>query len=308
MFDLALITIMIDATLRGATPILLAALGELVTEKAGVLNLGVEGMMLIGAVSGFIIMVHFDNPYLGVGAAMVAGALMASLFALLVLVFMVNQVAAGLALTIFGVGLSAFVGLPYVGQTIHAIGRLSLEPFNHLPIVGPLFNQDPLVYFSWLLLIVVGYFLHKTRPGLVLKAVGEDHEVAHAMGYGVIKIRFWAILFGGALAGLGGAYLSLVFTPLWAEGLTAGRGWIALGLVVFAAWRILPLTLGAYLFGGITVLQLNAQALGINVPSQLMSMLPYVAVIVVLVYISAKKLAFNQAPGALGQIFNWIRG
>ena len=291
--------------ITAATPLLFAALGELVTEKSGVLNLGLEGMMIMGAIMGFVVVHYTGSPVLAILASMAAGALLASLFALLILVFHTSQVPTGLALTIFGLGLSALIGQSMIGVAYDGIPKLSIPYLSDLPVVGQiLFHQDILVYLSIFMVFVVWWFLNKTRAGLILRAVGDSHDAAHAMGYSVIKIRFWATLFGGAMAGLGGAYLSLAYSPLWVEGMTAGRGWIALALVVFATWRVGRVLLGAYLFGGITILQLHAQALGIGIPSQIMSMLPYIATIVVLVIISQdrKQIKLN-APASLGRAF-----
>lgn len=298
---LALMTI-----ITAATPLLFAALGELVTEKSGVLNLGVEGMMIMGAIVGFAVVHVTDSAILGVIASMLIGMLMASIFALLVLKFHASQVPTGLAITIFGIGLSALIGQSMIGVAYDGIPQLYIPYLSDVPIIGKLlFQQDFLVYLSLIMVYVVIWFLYKTRMGLILRAVGDSHDAAHAMGYSVIKIRFMATLFGGAMAGVGGAYLSLAYSPLWVEQMTAGRGWIALALVVFATWRPGRVLMGAYLFGGITILQLHAQALGIGVPSQVMSMLPYLATIIVLVIISsdASRIKLN-APASLGKAFH----
>ncbi|NCF81432.1 MAG: ABC transporter permease, partial [Proteobacteria bacterium] len=249
------------ATLGAGTPLVFAALGELVAEKSGVLNLGVEGMMVMGAVSGFVVAAESGNLWLGVLAALLAGAAMAGLFALLTLTFQANQVAAGLALTIFGIGASAYIGLDYTSVALTGIQPLLL-------------SLDPLMYLSFGMFGAVSWFLYRTRYGLVLRGVGEAPESAHVIGYSVTRIRYLAVLFGGAMAGLGGAYLALVYTPLWVEAMSAGRGWISLALVVFATWRPLRVRLGAYLFGGFPIIQFHAQALGVDLPSQLLSMLP----------------------------------
>jgi general nucleoside transport system permease protein len=292
--------------ITAATPLLFAALGEMVTEKSGVLNLGVEGMMIMGAIMGFVA-VHFSGSItVALLVSMLAGMIMASLFALLVLKFHASQVPTGLALTIFGIGLSALVGQSMIGIAYEGIPKISIPLLSSIPVIGEIFFQhDILVYLSILMVIAISYFLNRTRAGLILRAVGDSHDAAHAMGYSVVRIRFLAILFGGAMAGLGGAYLSLSYSPLWVEQMTAGRGWIALALVVFATWRTMRVLLGAYLFGGITILQLHAQALGIAVPSQVMSMLPYLATIVVLVIISRDlaKIKLN-APASLGRAFH----
>lgn len=291
--------------ITAATPLLFAALGELVTEKSGVLNLGLEGMMIMGAVIGFVVIHYTGSPILAILSSMLAGALLASVFALLVLVFHASQVPTGLALTIFGLGLSALIGQSMIGVAYDGIPKIAIPVLSEIPIIGQIFfNQDILVYLSIVMVIVVWWFLSKTRAGLILRAVGDSHDAAHAMGYSVIKIRFLAILFGGAMSGVGGAYLSLSYSPFWVEGMTAGRGWIALALVVFASWRVGRLLLGAYLFGGITILQLHAQALGIGIPSQVMSMLPYLATILVLVFISSDKKQIKlNAPASLGRPF-----
>lgn len=280
------------ATLGAGTPLVFAALGELVAEKSGVLNLGVEGMMVMGAVSGFVVAAESGNLWLGVLAALLAGAAMAGLFALLTLTFQANQVAAGLALTIFGIGASAYIGLDYTSVALTGIQPLLL-------------SLDPLMYLSFGMFGAVSWFLYRTRYGLVLRGVGEAPESAHAIGYSVTRIRYLAVLFGGAMAGLGGAYLALVYTPLWVEAMSAGRGWISLALVVFATWRPLRVMLGAYLFGGITIIQFHAQAIGVDLPSQLLSMLPYLATIVVLVLISRdiKTIRLN-APASLGMSYH----
>jgi len=292
--------------ITAATPLLFAALGELVTEKSGVLNLGVEGMMIMGAIIGFVVVHYTGSPSLAILASMLAGALLAAVFAILVLVFYASQVPTGLALTIFGLGLSALIGQSMIGVAYDGIPKISIPGLSDIPVIGEiLFHQDALVYLSILMVILVAWFLNKTRAGLILRAVGDSHDAAHAMGYSVFKIRFLATLFGGAMAGVGGAYLSLSYSPLWVEGMTAGRGWIALALVVFASWRTSRILLGAYLFGGITILQLHAQALGIAVPSQIMSMLPYLATILVLVLISRDKAKIKlNSPASLGKPFH----
>ena len=292
--------------ISAATPLLLAATGELVAEKSGVLNLGVEGMMLVGAVSGFIVALTTGNWFLGTLAALVAGMLMSMLFAVLTLIFLANQVASGLALTLFGVGLSSLLGIPFVGQPIDKMPALDLPVLGDIPIIGPLlFGQDFLIYFSVFMAIAVHWFLNHCRSGLVLRAVGESHDAAHSIGYSVIKIRFLAVMFGGAMAGLGGAFLSLSYTPMWVEHMTAGRGWIALALVVFATWKPGRLIIGAYLFGSVTILQLHLQGIGVQLPGQILSTLPYLVTIVVLVLISknAARVKLN-APACIGKIFH----
>ncbi len=293
------------SVVTAATPLLLAATGELVVERSGVLNLGVEGMMLTGAVAGFAVMAAGGAPAVAVAAAAVAGAALALVFGLLTLTLLANQVASGLALTIFGIGLSALLGAELVGTPIERLPRLSLGGLSELPLVGPLlFGQDPLVYLALGVLALTAWALRHTHLGRVIRACGDDHEAAHALGYPVIAVRYGTVLFGGAMAGLAGAYLSLVYTPMWAEGMTAGRGWIALALVVFSAWRPGRLLVGALLFGGVTILQLHAQALGLfAVPAQLLSMLPYLATILVLALIAGGLRRRSEAPACLGKPF-----
>jgi simple sugar transport system permease protein len=293
-------------TLAAGTPLVYAALGELVTEKSGVLNLGVEGMMLVGAVVSFIVAATTKSPWLGVGAGMAAGAALALVFAVVTLTLQANQVASGLALSLFGVGLSAFIGLDYVSVVITPIPALAIPGLSDLPGAGKvLFGHNPLVYLSLVLFAAIQWFLYRTRAGLVLRAVGESPQSAHAIGYPVVRIRYLAVLFGGACAGLGGTYLSLVYNPSWTENMTAGRGWIALALVVFATWKPWRVLAGAYLFGGVTLAQFQAQVLGVEIPSQYLSMLPYVATIVVLAVISRDATAIRlNAPASLGKPFH----
>ncbi|MGM0583255.1 MAG: ABC transporter permease [Pseudomonadota bacterium] len=293
------------ALIVAATPLLFAAIGELVAEKAGVLNLGVEGMMIVGAVAGFAAAHETGSPLLGVLAALAAGAGLSAVFALLTQGLMSNHVATGLALTLFGLGLAALVGQPFAGARAVTVPRLDIPGLSDLPVIGRLiFAHDPLVYLSLALTLVVAWMLTRTRAGLVLRAVGENHDAAHAIGCRVVAVRTAAILFGGACAGLGGAYLSLVASPLWAEGMTAGRGWIALAIVVFASWKPGRALLGAYLFGGVTVAQLNLQALGVAVQSQYLSMTPYLATILVLVIMSSDRAkARLNAPASLSKPF-----
>lgn len=286
--------VIIVAALHSATPLLVAGLGELVTEKSGVLNLGVEGMMIVGAVIGFIVTFHTGNYLAGFAAAAVAGGVMASLFAMLTIWLRANQVASGLALTIFGLGFSAFVGLNYEGKTLVALEKFSIPFLQDIPVLGVLlFQHDGVFYFAIIMLILTVYFFGYTRWGLILRAVGENHHAALTLGYPVILIRFLAVVYGGMMCGIGGAYLSLVYTPLWAQNMTAGRGWVVLALVVFAAWRPLRLCAGAFLFGFIGILQLFLQGYNISVPSQFLSMAPYVVTILALVVIS--NYAKNQA-------------
>ena len=303
-----LTNILVSAALTiitAATPLAFAALGELIVEKSGVLNLGVEGMMVVGAVMAFATGVTTGSATLAILVGALSGAMVAGLFGFLVLILLSNQVATGLALTIFGLGLSALVGHGFVGMPFAGIPTLHIPVLTDIPVIGPiLFGQDAMVYMSVFATIGISWFLKKTRAGLVLRAVGENHDAAHAIGYSVVKIRFLAILFGGAMAGLGGAYLSLVYTPLWVENMTAGRGWIAVALVVFAAWRPGWAFFGAYLFGGITIVQLHIQGIGWAIPSQLLSMLPYLVTIIVLVVISRNSVRQQtSAPASLGKIF-----
>lgn len=298
--------ILIASLMVAATPILLAALGEMVVEKSGVLNLGVEGMMITGAICGFIVTVWTGSSALGFAAAALGGAALSLLFGLLTQVLMANQVASGLSLTLFGLGLSALLGQGYVGVKAPAVPRLDLPVLSDLPVLGRiLFSHDAIVYLAIALTVGIWAFLRFTRAGLILRAVGENHDAAHALGYRVKAIRLAAIAFGGACAGLGGAYLSLVRVPQWTEGLTAGAGWIALAIVVFASWKAPRVLLGAYLFGGITVLQLNLQAAGAKIPVELLSMSPYLVTILVLVIMSAdRRRAALNAPGSLGRSFH----
>lgn len=300
MFEAVLLTV-----ITAATPLLIAAVGELVVERSGVLNLGVEGMMIMGAVIGFAVANQTGSGSLGVIAAIAAGMAMSALFAVLVLFLVANQVATGLALTILGIGLSGMIGEAFIGVPGLDLPELYIPVLSELPFIGPVFfQQDALVYLSFALVAVVAYGLFRTRIGLVLRAVGDNHGSAHALGYSVVKVRFAAILFGGACAGLAGAYLSLAYTPQWVENMTAGRGWIALALVVFASWLPLRVVIGAYLFGAVSVLNLHAQALEFDIPSQLLSSLPYLATILVLVLISAnRRLTLVNTPACLGKPF-----
>ncbi len=288
-----------------STPLMLAAAGELVVERSGVLNLGIEGMMVMGAVSAFAIAYYTDNGFLGVVAGMLAGMGLSAIFAALTLGLATNQVATGLALTLFGLGLSGVIGDDLVGQTRTALPRLAIPGLSDIPLIGSIvFGQDALVYLSFAIVAGVAWFLYRTRAGLALRACGDNHDSAHALGYPVLWIRFGAVLFGGACAGLAGAFLSLSHTPMWMKEMTAGRGWIALALVVFASWMPWRVALGAYLFGTITILQFHGQAWGLGVPSQLMAALPYLATIVVLVLISHERArARANTPLCLGKPF-----
>ena len=280
--NLDLILGILQIVLIATTPLVFAGIGELVTEKSGVLNLGVEGMMLVGAVSAFIILVITGSYFLAFFVSILSGIVMSGLFAFLVLFLMSNQIATGLALTIFGIGLSSMIGKQYIGTPIDGL--------------SPWF----FVIFSFLIVFMVSYFFYKTKAGLILRAVGESHNSAHALGYSVIKIRFLSILFGGSMCALAGSYISICYAPMWQEGMTAGRGWIALALVVFATWKPERVLIGAYIFGGVTILQMNLQALGLRFPGQFFSMAPYVATIIVLVLISSNKLRIKlSAPASL---------
>lgn len=288
-----------------ATPLLIAAVGELVSERAGVLNLGVEGMMVMGAVTGFGVALTTGSPWLGIFAAIAVGALFSLLFAFLTLTLVTNQVATGLALTLLGLGLSGMLGESFVGLPGVKLTNIDIPLLTDIPVIGRLiFGQDPVFYLSILLTAGVAWFLFRSRAGLTLRSVGDNHGSAHALGINVILIRYLAVMFGGACAGLAGAYLSLVYTPQWVENMTAGRGWIALALVVFASWRPWRVLAGAYLFGAVTIGQLHAQALGIGVPSQLLSSLPYLATVVVLVLISRnRRMTMVNTPASLGRPF-----
>ena len=303
--DISIVSL-IATLIVAATPILLAATGELIVEKSGVLNLGVEGMMIMGAICGFIAAVSTGSPLLGFCIAALSGALLSLLFAILTQYLLANQVASGLALTLFGLGLAALLGHSYSGIKPPSTTKIEWFGLSDIPVIGPIiFNHDLMVYFSLFLVFVVWIFLRFTRVGLILRAVGENHDAAHALGYKVIRIRVLAIMFGGACAGLGGAYLSLIRVPQWTEGMTAGAGWIALAIVVFASWKPWRLILGAYLFGGVTILQLNLQANGFDIPVSYLSMAPYLVTIVVLVIMSADRTrASINAPASLGKIFH----
>ncbi|MFP6775200.1 MAG: ABC transporter permease [PS1 clade bacterium] len=290
-----------------STPLIFAAIGELVVERSGVLNLGVEGMMIVGAITGFAVQFHYNNVVLAVLASIVAGMMLATVFALLTQVLLTNHVATGLALTLFGLGVSAFWGRTYSKVTVDRIDAISIPGLSDLPVVGPLvFSYDPLFYLSIMAVSLVWYFLNKTKKGLILRAIGDNHDAAHAIGHKVVRYRFLAILFGGAMAGLGGAYLSLVQVPIWVEGMTAGRGWIALALVVFASWQPFKVIVGALIFGGISILQLHAQGFGVNVDAQYLSMLPYLMTIIVLVTlrVRSKSKSDRVMPHCLGKVFH----
>lgn len=301
--------LLIAALIVASVPILFAALGELVVERAGVLNLGVEGMMIVGAVTGFITAVETGSPLLGYAGGALGGAMLAAVFGALTLGLLTNQVATGLALTLFGLGFASLMGQGYVGIKPPLTADVPFGPLADIPVLGPIvFGHDPLVYLSLGMVFAVQWFLRASRAGLVLRAVGESHEAAHALGYKVVRIRFLAVLFGGAMAGLGGAYVSLVRVPQWVDGITAGAGWIALAIVVFASWRPNRVLLGAWLFGGISVLQLNLQVAGSVIPVEYLSMAPYLVTILVLVIMSSGRgKAALAAPAALGQTFHATR-
>lgn len=304
--DLNALAALVAATLNAGTLLALAALGLLINERAGVVNLGAEGMMLVAAIAGFATGVHTGSDTLAFLAGMAAGAALAGVFALLALWLNTNQYAAGLALSLFGTGFSAFVGQGYVQEKLSARPSFAIPGLSDLPFVGTaLFKQHPLVYGAMVLAAGLAWFLYRSRAGLVLRAVGESPESAHALGYPVRRIRLLAVLAGGALCGLAGAYVSVAYTPLWVEGMIAGKGWIALALTTFATWRPARVLLGAYLFGGVTMLQFHLQGQGVEVPSQLLSMLPYLATIVVLVLIS-RNSGFIRAnmPASLGKPFH----
>jgi simple sugar transport system permease protein len=297
--------LLIAATLAAGTPLAIAGLGLLINERAGVLNLGSEGMMLIAAVAGFAVAFHSGNDWLGFAAGAAAGAAAAAVFGGLVIWLNTNQYATGLALSLFGAGISAFVGIGYVGKKLGERPLHAIPGLSDLPLLGPaLFRQHPMVYLAIAATAALAWMLYRTRAGLVLRAVGESPESAHALGYPVRRIRMLAVMAGGALCGVAGAYLSVVYAPLWVEGMVAGRGWIALALTPFATWRPARVLLGAYVFGGVTMLQLHLQGQGVQVASQFMSMLPYVATIVVLVLISSNATWIRvNMPASLGKPF-----
>ncbi|UOM33144.1 ABC transporter permease [Acuticoccus sp. I52.16.1] len=300
MIEAILISVVI-----AATPILIAALGEVVAERSGVLNLGVEGMMIVGAVTAFATAQTTGMPYLAVLTGGLAGVAMAGLFALLAVWLATNQVATGLALTLFGLGVASLAGEAYVGRPGVKLDDIAIPGLSEIPFVGPLFfAQSPLFYLSILLTLGVAWFLFRTRAGLQLRAVGDQPAAAHALGLKVNRTRTLAVLFGGLCAGIAGAQLTLVYTPQWIDGLSAGRGWIALALVVFASWRPMRVLAGAYLFGAVTIAQFHAQALGVEVPSQFLSALPYLATILVLVIFAAnRRFTMVNTPAALGRPF-----
>ena len=297
--------LLLAATLNAGTVLAIAGIGLLINERAGILNLGAEGLMLVAAIAGFATAVHTGSDWLAFGAGAVAGALMAAAFGVLVIWLNTNQVASGLALSLFGAGFSAFVGVGYVQGKLGDRPQFSVPFLADVPFIGPaFFRQHPMVYLAMVLVVGVTWFLYRSRAGLVLRAVGESPESAHALGYPVRRIRMAAVMAGGAMCGVAGAYLSVVYTPLWVEGMVAGKGWIALALTTFATWRPARVLLGAYLFGGVTMLQFHLQGEGVEIPSQFLSMLPYLATIVVLVLIS-RNGAWIKAnmPASLGKPF-----
>ena len=286
-------------------PLLLAATGELITEKSGILNLGVEGMMLSGAVGAFATVLWLGNPYYGIVAGALCGGLMASIFSIFTINFMTNQVATGLGLTIFATGLTGLAGAPLIGKTIPSLPKIEIFLFSDIPLFGNiLFKQDFVAYLSIAIIIFISFFLKYSKSGIILRAVGDDHQSAHSVGYPVKKIRWYATCFGGMCSGIGGAYIPLALTPHWAEEMTSGRGWIALALVVFASWVPWRIIVGALIFGGITIAQLVGQARGWPIPSQLLSMMPYLATIIALTLISG-RLSRNHSvvPSSLGKPF-----
>ncbi|MGE5450941.1 MAG: ABC transporter permease [Acidobacteriota bacterium] len=298
--------LLVAATFNAGTVVALASLGLLLNERAGVVNLGAEGMMLVAAIAGFACGVHTGSDALAFAAGALAGAVMAALFGVLVIYLNTNQYASGLALSLFGSGLSAFLGLSYTQERLPPRPHFDIPGLADLPFVGPaLFRQHPLVFGTLALTVALSWFLYRSRAGLVLRAVGESPESAHALGYPVQRIRLAAVVAGGALCGLAGAYLSLVYTPFWVEGMVAGKGWIALALTTFATWRPARVLLGSLLFGGVTMLQFELQGQGINVPSQLLTALPYLATIVVLVLISRNPMWIRiNMPASLGKPFH----
>ncbi len=297
--------LLIAATLNAGTVLAIAALGLLINERAGIVNLGAEGMMLCAAIAGFAAAVHTGNDWIGFGAGMLAGALLAAMFGYLVIWLNTNQYATGLALTLFGAGFSAFVGVKYVQEKLPDRASFSIPGLSDIPFLGTaLFKQHPMVYFAVALTVFIIWFLFKTRSGLVLRSIGESPEAAHSLGYPVRLVRLAAVVVGGMLCGLAGAYLSIIYTPLWVEGMVSGKGWIALALTTFATWRPLRVLFGAYLFGGVTMLQFHLQGQGVEIPSQFLSMTPYIATIVVLALISRNPALIRiNMPASIGKPF-----
>jgi len=297
--------LLIAATLNAGTVLAIAGLGLLINEKAGIVNLGAEGMMLCAAIAGFATVVHTGNDWLGFVAGMAAGAFLAALFGALVIWLNTNQYATGLALSLFGAGFSAFAGVQYVQARLPERAHFSIPGLADIPFVGTaLFKQHPMVYFAFVLTAAIIWFLYRTRAGLVLRSVGESPESAHSLGYPVRRIRLLAVMFGGAMCGLAGAYLAVIYTPLWVEGMVSGKGWIALALTTFATWRPMRVLFGAYLFGGVTMMQFHLQSQGVDIPSQFLSMAPYVATIVVLALLSRNPTWIRiNMPASVGKPF-----
>ena len=297
--------LLIAATLNAGTVLAFAALGLLINERAGIVNLGAEGMMLVAAVAGYATAVHSGNDWLALVAGAAAGAVLAAAFGVLVIWLNTNQYASGLALSLFGAGFSAFVGLPYTQEKLGERASYRIPGLADIPFIGPaLFRQHPMVYVAIALTIALAWFLYRSRAGLVLRAVGESPESAHALGYPVRRIRLAAVMVGGALCGISGAYISVVYTPFWVEGMVAGKGWIALALTTFATWRPARVLLGAYLFGGVTMLQFQLQGEGVQIPSQFLTMMPYLATILVLVLISRNPNFIRvNMPASIGKPF-----
>ncbi len=297
--------LLIAATLNAGTVLAIAALGLLINERSGIVNLGAEGMMLCAAIAGFATVVHTGNDWVGFGAGMLAGGVLAAMFGYLVIWLNTNQFATGLALTLFGAGFSAFAGVKYVQEKLPERASFSIPGLSDIPLLGTaLFKQHPMVYFAMALTAFIIWFLFKTRSGLVLRSIGESPEAAHSLGYPVRRIRLAAVIVGGMLCGLAGAYLSIIYTPLWVEGMVSGKGWIALALTTFATWRPLRVLFGAYLFGGVTMLQFHLQGQGVEIPSQFLSMTPYIATIFVLALISRNPALIRiNMPASIGKPF-----
>lgn len=302
---MTIITFILAGTLAAATPMLLAALGELIVERSGVLNLGLEGMMALGAAIGFVVTYQTHSPFLGFAAAALGGVVLSLIFAALALVFTANQVAAGLAIGVLGQGMSSLLGKPLESQTLNAPGKLAIPGLADLPLIGPVFNQDLVVWLTLALAVVIWAALNHSKLGLIIRAVGENPAAARAIGFPVLRIRLGAIAFGGALSGMAGAYASTIYTPLWADGMIAGRGWIAVALVVFGTWQTGRIVLGALLFGALSLGGLIAQASGIALPSQLLASIPYVVTILMLAVISSNRRRMRlNTIASLGQPFS----
>jgi ABC-type uncharacterized transport system permease subunit len=299
------LALMVGASVNAGTILALAALGLLINERAGVVNLGAEGMMLVGALAAYATAAHGQGELLSFAAGAGSGALAAALFGALVIGLGTNQYATGLALSLFGAGFTAFAGASYTDQQIPALGPAGIPHLAQLPLIGPvLFGYHPMVYFAVALAAALGWFFFRSRAGLLVRAVGESPDSAHALGHPVRWVRFYAVLAGGALCGLAGAYVSLVYAHLWVEGLIAGKGWIALALTTFATWRPARVLLGAYLFGGVTMLQFTLQARGVEIEGHLLNMSPYLATVLVLVLISRNRTWVRaNMPASLGKPF-----